>query len=575
MSKIIYLCHNDLSNVNVSKGDLEKVAIRIIPDNFMGRDTEIFESEGILYGIINPSPTNKVKGASVLLGQILGENESWDTPGTPVPDGSFAIFRANESTVELVTDVVASRTIWYFKNEKVFIASASQRAIVMLLQSFEFNPDVVPWMMSTGSLGPDNSWDKRIKMVPPDSIVNLNRNTWETSITCKPMEFLSDCLSERYHYDSLIGSLTHTFRSLNLDLDKWILSLSGGYDSRSILCFFNAIGKDIKSLNTFTLGLKQSILDKENDATIAKKIAKHFNISNTYFPTDLVGDTEQIMSRFLICGEGRIDHLSAYMDGFEIWKTLFKNNFEGIIKGDESLGWVSVFTDRQLRARVGIGMCTDYSNLKNYKTLGYVDQELPSHLLRKREESLAQWRDRLCQQFRIPVIKAALTDLKLSYVEVVNPLLSRNVIYTSRRIPDRLRHNKSLFKKIVNSISPRIPYARTSAIAKRNQLLRASALVELFKKELCSSEANALFPEEFLETILNGISSGKASSANVLILKRFLFKFLPDKTLIHLVKRAPELALDNHILAFRIYLVCKMKRMLEEDALIFKCPPIN
>ena len=53
-----------------------------------------------------------------------------------IPDGSYALFRSDENKVELITDVVGSRTIWYVRTEDAFIASTSQRAIIFFSSGF-------------------------------------------------------------------------------------------------------------------------------------------------------------------------------------------------------------------------------------------------------------------------------------------------------------------------------------------------------------------------------------------------------------------------------------------------------
>jgi len=61
---------------------------------------------------------------------------------------------------------------------------------------------------------------------------------------------------------------------------------------------------------------------------------------------------------------------------------------------------------------------------------------------------LRDWRDRLYQQYRVPFLLAALSDLKLGYVEIVNPLLSDSVIDLIRQLPDSLRTHKVLLRNI-------------------------------------------------------------------------------------------------------------------------------
>src|SRR5699024_8622145 len=124
-------------------------------------------NEGTTFGIFNPNDTNLINGESVCLGYV--DSDSWHNVGNEDIDGNFAIIRSDSNYVEAITDVVATRTLWYVHEEDYLIISTSQRMIVSYLESYSANKEVFSWMLSTGSLGYNNSWDKRIKCIPNDS----------------------------------------------------------------------------------------------------------------------------------------------------------------------------------------------------------------------------------------------------------------------------------------------------------------------------------------------------------------------------------------------------------------------
>ena len=92
---------------------------------------------------------------------------------------------------------------------------------------FQFNESVVPWMLSTGSLGPSLSWDKRIEKLPPDSSVVLDKRDWSVSRKSTPIEFTPIEQSKEQHERMLREALEETNAALDLDLTKWVLALSG------------------------------------------------------------------------------------------------------------------------------------------------------------------------------------------------------------------------------------------------------------------------------------------------------------------------------------------------------------
>ena len=93
---------------------------------------------------------------------------------------------------------------------------------------FQFNEQVVPWVLSTGSLGPSLSWDKRIEKLPPDSSMVLDKRDWSVSIKTTPIDFTPLDQPDEQHERMLRGALEETIQSLDLDLTKWVLALSGG-----------------------------------------------------------------------------------------------------------------------------------------------------------------------------------------------------------------------------------------------------------------------------------------------------------------------------------------------------------
>lgn len=569
MSKVVYICTRNFNINPFSDKDFEIISQRITPDNIEAGKPEIRRENGIIYSVFSPSKSNETSSAGVLIGKALLDEQLW-IPGSPAPEGTYALFRSDPNIVELVTDVVASRTIWYFKDDEIFIASSSQRALIMLMKSFSFNRDVLPWMLSTGSLGPLNSWDSRIQQVPPDSIVSLDRKNWTIKTETKSIEFTSESKPAETYESEFKETLYNTFKKLNFDFNNWVLPLSGGVDSRAILSLFKKVNKDLVKLKAITWGTDDALTQRGNDAFVAKKLATHLKIPHTYYSTSVgVEPVETLMNRYLICGEGRVDHIGGYMDGFVIWQTLFKDQVQGIIRGDEGFGWVDVDSSINVRSRIGMPLCSDFSNLKNYEDFGIPRQSIPTNLQQRESESLEDWRDRLYHEFRIPVILAALNDLKLPYVEIVNPFLFREIIYKVRELPNKFRSDKALFKKIANSISPDIEYASAGANPSKKETLGSRGMVELIKHEL-SSSSSSVFSREFIDFIMINLSVKDKAKKKTKSLKVILASYMPKWMRISAKAIASKPSMDYNILAFRAFLVIKMNQLLAEDCLALR-----
>lgn len=567
MAKNIWVCSRNTFPLEIGN-KLYEICNKLSPDNIVPEKAKVVVNGNVAFGIMNPKKTLLINGNSLLMGKIIGDETNWNIPLYEFPDGSYALFRDGKEYCEIVSDPVASRTIWYYFNEEIFIASTSQRAIILFIGEFQFNDNVIPWMLSNGIIGPSLSWDKRINCLPPDSSVILNKKLWSITTLNNPIVFNEQKTSNKNHQQKLLDSLNSTFKSLNLNYSDWVLPLSGGYDSRGILCLLKNTNTNLDDLKAITWGLESSLNDKCNDAYIAHELAAQLNISHKYFHTDLSEEpVKQIIDRFLINGEGRIDNISGYMDGFIIWKTLFNNGVQGIIRGDEGFGWSNVSSPLNVRQSVSMGLCTDYLNLREY-TSQIPLQKIPKYLEQKDNESILDWRDRLYHEYRLPTLLAALSDLKLSYVEQVNPLLSKQILQQIRKLPGHLRTEKSLFKKIVVSLSPKIVFASQGANAKPSDILKQKQFAELLIQELSSKDSIELFPKELISTILKNIKKSETekkdkaysfslkSSIKIFIpqfLKRAFKNIVPSKTII-----------DYNILAFRIYIIIRMNKILKE-----------
>lgn len=564
MSKIVFLCTNNARFGDLVRRNLQTLSARIMPDNITPRKPILFDERGIVYTIFNPSDCVLTKNGSVCLGGVFEKTSAWWDPFTKQPDGSYALFRSNSKYVEVLSDVVATRTIWYFMNDEVFISSTSQRAIVSLLKAFRLNRHVITWMLSTGTLGMANAWDERIKCLEGDSSLVLDREAWNLTRENKFIEFSVVTRPDRDHQALLEQTLRNIFDSIDLDYSRWVLPLSGGFDSRGILCLL----KNISGLRTLSWGLGRSLHESSNDAYVARRVAESMGVSHEYFVTDRSDEpTEFILRRFLVCGEGRIDHIPAYMDGFEIWKTLFQDGIHGIIRGDEGFGWAPVTSPSDVRRAVGLPLYSDFVNLRTLDTFGLPDQQMPDGLLRIEGESLESWRDRLYHQFRIPVILAALNDLKCAYLEVVNPLLSRRIIYQVRELPDHLRTDKVVYKKFVRSIGPKIGFAKYPAIDSPENVLKTEQIVGCIRDELSSDHARCVLSPEFVAYVMDNIDTVTNDSRRVRRPLRARIRAYAPRWLVAVAKRARmKQKMDFNVLAFRAYIVSRMTRMLAEDA---------
>lgn len=568
MSKLVYICTRHGTSLDVGHHDVEQISSRLAPDNIVPAPPRIIDGNGIMIGIINPVDTLRVEHFSVCLGAVFSHDSNWWKPGTDFPDGSYALFRGDNNLVELLSDALASRTIWYTKTDDIFIASTSQRAIIYLLQSYHPNEKVQAWMLSSGTLGPGMSWDERIACLPGDTRLVLNRDSWKMTLIGNRTELSAENLPDREHERLLKAALETTFDQLDLDPAQWVLPLSGGYDSRAILLLLN----DRRLLRTVTWGLESALEDRFSDAAIAQELASHYGLDHEYMLTDPDGlQAEQVLTRFLIASEGRTDHVSGYMDGFNIWKSLYESGCCGVIRGDEAFGWRPVASQMDVR-RVNNLLClSDFANLEIMS--GIQDQQVPEKLLQRESESLGMWRDRVYQTFRIPVMLSSLNDPKTSYIEIINPLLSRTIINQVRTLPDHLRHDKKLFRKIVSGMNPGVGFATSPAIDSPANIFNSPAMVDEIVRELRENSSSSPLISQVVSYIEKHIKIADSRSSSRRGIKDYIKSILPSSTVgllsplyLRCINSGEIINIDANRLAFRAYILSRMDRILREDS---------
>lgn len=563
MSKILYVCYRKIPIDEKIENKLKIICDELSPSNITSRNSLIHREKNIIFGINNPTSTIKTKSLNVLLGKIFGEENSWHEPLNEYPDGNYAIFRANKNVLEIVTDCLGTRSIWYYFDEEIIIASTSQKAIIKYLGRFKFDEGLIPWMLSTGSLGPNNSWDKRLKKVPADGSVIVDRSSWQISVKSGKVEFVPVKISEKESKKLLQNALLETFSSINLGMDKWAVTLSGGHDSRAVLFLLQKFKTYKSPLRTITWGAEDSLKDAGSDACVAKEVGKVLGSNHSFFPTEHPPDSlETIISRFLNNGEGRIDHIPAYLDGFKLWKRIFEAGIEGIIRGDEIFGYNRIYSPLVVKSFMGLTLCSDYHNLKKYEYLQSLDQEMPENLKQKKNESLSTWRDRIFQLYRIPYIQSSLGDIKYPYIEQINPFLSRRILNVIRKMPDRHRTEKRLFKLVMKQWDLGVPFAKRASTIKFKDVLRQEKLVELIKQELNSEYARRIFPQQFLEEVIENLKIKRNETNKKLSFFEKIKRLIPQRIKAYIAQQKPSLHLDDNILAFRIFIISRMHKEL-------------
>ncbi len=578
MADLIVACTRDGRPPFAAKR-LLGAALRLAPPEMREREPLLLETDRLAAAVAGPTtegvwlhegeraPTPEPGG--VCLGGLFGTIGTWWRIGSEAPEGTYALARWDAGAVELVTDICASRTIWYALTDDLFLASTSQRALVTLLGSFELLPAATACFMTTGSPGAETSWDARLQPVPPNAAITLDRAVWRVTERRTPYVLSRAAGDTDAHIDRLREAIDATCGQLNIDIDRWVLTSSGGLDSRALLAFLVRNGLRPRCVTWTT---RASLRNPLSDASIARRITRRYGVEHEVLVLDDEIDADTSLSRFVAANEGRNDEIAGYLDGLAMWRDLAGAGVQGIIRGDESMGgrWRPRTRDSVRFANAG-ATPSDYPGDHLLNSLKLADYEWPEHLAAGSDELLGDYGVRLEQQACIPIFMAGLNGPKGRYVEIVNPLLSRRIIASVRSLPPQLRDHAQAYTRIVARLDRSIPFARFASTRSPSDFLASSEFLDVAVRELTGQTMQRVLPGDAPLHILAALATHTADSVEPRKRMRELLKYASVALPYRLADRlrpgwkGPE-PLSAVDLAFRAVLASRMVCLFEEDA---------
>jgi hypothetical protein len=534
------------------------------PSNLPSATPYWHQDDGVMSFISNPGTAVRTAKASVCLGTAIASENDLFLVGTARPDGTFALFRVDERRIEVLSDYAGSRTMWYLMSPELFIASTSQRMILSVVGDFEFNPLCVKWLLTSGTTGPGLSWDKRLRMIEPNSTVTLQRDTWELeSVDGGRFDFVPQGVPFEQHREALRSAIETSVCDLKLRGEQWTLALSGGMDSRALLFHL----KDKAGINLVTWGTGAALHRRTSDSCIARRLAEVSGLPHRYFTVESGQVPFQTMlERFLRAGEGRIDHFSGYLDGLYLWAQIAGTG-RGLLRGYDAFGRKPpVRNEYHARRASSLLLAKDYVGPSIPPEFAVTQADIPEPLRRKATEPLEDWRDRLWLEHRTPNVTAALDEIKTAYVEIANPLLCRLVIDVVRRLPISFRNDKMIFESIVRSMFPSVPFATRVAIEAPDDPLEEEKTIAYLREVLLDRSSDIILPLSFRSAICQQMNS----SSTVLSVKRraaITVKAGFPQPLENLVRRyLCRERINFKRLAARSVIAVQMHRILTADA---------
>lgn len=544
----------------------------------------VADGDGVVAAIVNPQPgggelrapsveDQDRSGGGAYIGVLYGEQGAWWRVGSAAPEGTYGLVRWDGRSVELVADVCATRTLWYASTGDHFLVSTSQRAIVALLGSYEHEPQAVSWMLSSGTLGPEVSWDARLRRLPPNARVTLDRTGWTTTERLDTVAYPSSAGDRESRLARLRAALLATCAAFRPDLDRWPLALSGGVDSRVLLAAFAAAGRLPRCITWTT---RASLRDPLSDVSIARAVARRFKAEHEVILIDAVpGGVAEGVDMFVKADEGRNDDIVAYMDGMRMWRDLFDAGVQGIVRGDECSGVTWRPPAHAMTRLVVVGPTVDDHPADHaIRDLGLAPQSVPVRLLPRPDEDRVYYRQRMIEQGYIAGAASGLNGVKARYVEIANPHLSRRVIAAVHALPPELLRGKTALGAIARAATPFIMTARSGSTPSRTQAVASDEFIAILVRELTDPAIERVLPGDGARRVLAALitidPAAPSLSTRAKRMVRQAAAALPTDLWQRIKPPQKAVHLPASRLALRVLLASRTVRRLEEDARVLR-----
>lgn len=294
---------------------------------------------------------------------------------------------------------------------------------------------------------------------------------------------------------------------------KMALTLSGGYDSRSILYYMHMADPE-RSIQTITWGMDRGL--SSSDLEIARALSQRLNTDHHFFPLNADGLPDHFRT-YVQLDEGRTDAVGNYPEALGVFERIREElGVEVLLRGNEIFGARRKAYSK--KDAMHVAFLDDLSSYPHsfryikphiYRKLSDLGREqmrslharcpYPDHVDRKDYFYITQ---------RNPGYQTPLSQLKRHVIEERNPFMDNEVMDFISRTPSHLRIWKNLFMSTVRNQVPGftdIEISRTINLVDWDDRLRRDAKLQSFTRRILLEERNGfddIFDRKKLEAFL-------------------------------------------------------------------------
>jgi asparagine synthase (glutamine-hydrolysing) len=396
--------------------------------------------------------------------------------------GSFCavILDERQKQIVLINDYLGSYPLYWYRGPKQFVFAGELKAISRYPgATFRMNPAAAADYLNFGFLFGNKTLASNVQLLPPSSTLTYfwedGKCNLESYASIK--EAFQPWQGSQAHYmEELCQSFNRAVTRCVSGDNKYLVSLSGGLDSRAIL---SAIDHNEPSIVTYTLGVRGCA-----DEVIAKELSEIAKAPNQFLAMD---------NRYLVDGVNNIRHMVTLTDGMYLTHGLTEmlalgfleqSDFSVLLRGHggelakASLAW-PLHTDERIYEMQSKEEFVSYMlDRVNYISRGvslhelFTDEwwsEMKDQARQALEESIADVSlspPDLCSYLYLTEHHRRFTiaslELFRNYIEVRMPFVDEDFLRVLFRSPFQWRDKTDIHRAIIGINAPALMKVRNS-----------------------------------------------------------------------------------------------------------------
>lgn len=551
---VTLLQHDETYKINYSDFDESVSAARVHLGIFNDYRQPLFNEQGSVGVFLEGEifTENKTKQAQEVLRYYQKHGDGFAS----FLNGSFIamIYDRNKRKVIVANDRTGSRPLFYkHVSDRLLFAPEVKSLLVDNFEQREINEEAIAHFLAIGHLIQDETYFKRIKRLPPASILIYQEGQIKIIKYWHPFLDINTKDYGLRHYEQKLSHLIEkAVQRCTKDHKKRRigLSLSGGYDSRTVLhnCYKNS-----RSILTLSHGEEP---DKAfSDIAIARTLSDRLKYKHHYYPMERLDLIKNIYDVVYIT-DGLTDQIGNFCSGSS-FLDLIRKDVDIVLRGDELFGWSGgPFNESDALAKCElVSMSNLYKPLMDPEQFNRLDiycqkglQDISDTCL---IEDLINRKDFFLYSQKFPHFWDVMLYVHLTKHEIRNPLLDKDILDFVMTLPPKYRLYRKLFTLTAEKMFSELccfGYSKSNNLVDWQRAFQEEALLRDFAYETllpCDNWLNGMFKTSEMETFLNDIfamdTSKSKKSADIKMYQYLKFydkikHFTVKRQLVHLIR---------------------------------------